>query len=803
MTEPYGFGEAMGFDSLRSAVDSEISNNKKTDAKQTEDIEKESQINEEQAQQISDVQTAAEEAQAAAENAQGVAEEAQTAAENAQGTADEAKTAAENAQAAIDVLNGEGDGSVKKAVDDAINGILDGAPETFDTLKEIADYIETHGSEAADMMDAIQKNSDAIAQNVDAISQNAEAIAQNADAISQNAEAIASNVQGIQANAQNIESLGAELADEVTAREEADAALKAELEGEFADADAALKSEMEEKFALADSVYTKQEVDEIVAPLAVKSEVTEEINAAATILQDAVDSLEENKVGWTESTPDRKHIVLKNHDSILGTATDGATYNVAMVSKWDVADFGSSSLHLNLNSKDGDVTINDDKKVATVDDVKAVEDKVDAIDLEPYATKEEVSALDEKKVDWTESTPGRKHIVLKNHDSVLGTALDGSTYNLAMVSKWDVADFGSSSLHLNLNSKDGVATINDDKQIAITDDIAAAKTELEGKIAEAVLPFFDGAEYVSADKKIVFKHGDEVKAEIDASDFIKDGMVDSVVVEGGKLVISFNTESGKEAIEINISDIFDANNYYNKSDVDAMIAPLAVKSTVDSQIDTEVAALNDAIAQKVDKVDYDAKVAEIEASVATKTAKEMNGANGKALIFNEADGGGAKFEHSDGTWSFAGVNDGGENGIAGQIYAVKKNASNKMEGTRIDVTKGAMYYTVGDAPVSERLVEANEIAVKGDVAAAVSSKADASALDAAVETFNQGISAKADKAELTAAVSTIEAEVASKANSADVYSKSEVDAKFDGVLNDIAESAVVDGDDIVLGGGEF
>ena len=541
MTEPYGFGEAMGFDSLRSAVDSEISNNKKTDAKQTEDIEKESQINEEQAQQISDVQTAAEEAQAAAENAQGVAEEAKTAADDAKGTADEAKTAAENAQAAIDVLNGEGDGSVKKTVDDAISGILDGAPETFDTLKEIADYIETHGSEAADMMDAIQKNSDAIAQNV--------------DAISQNAEAIASNVQDIQANAQNIESLGAELADEVTAREEADAALKAELEGEFADADAALKSEMEEKFALADSVYTKQEVDEIVAPLAVKSEVTEEINAAATILQDAVDSLEEKKVDWTESTPGRKHIVLKNHDSILGTATDGATYNVAMVSKWDVADFGSSSLHLNLNSKDGDVTINDDKQIAITDDIAAakaelegkiaedvlpffdgaeydsdakkivfkhgdeVKVEIDATDFlkdgmidtvaiengklvitfntesgkenieipisdifnaDNYYTKDEVDTELSKKVDWTESTPGRNHIVLKNHDSVLGTATDGTTYNVAMVSKWDVADFGSASLHLNLNSKDGVATINDNKQIATVDDITTTVSEMVG-----------------------------------------------------------------------------------------------------------------------------------------------------------------------------------------------------------------------------------------------------------------------------------------------------------------------------------
>ena len=42
-------------------------------------------------------------------------------------------------------------------------------------------------------------------------------------------------------------------------------------------------------------------------------------------------------------------------------------YNLAMVSKWDKADFGSSGLECNFNAKDGKVTINDDKVVATVD----------------------------------------------------------------------------------------------------------------------------------------------------------------------------------------------------------------------------------------------------------------------------------------------------------------------------------------------------------------------------------------------------------------------------------------------------
>ena len=103
--------------------------------------------------------------------------------------------------------------------------------------------------------------------------------------------------------------------------------------------------------------------------------------------------------------------------------------------------------------------------------VTAEQARAEAKEAELVAKDEE---LDAKKVDWTEFTPGRKHIVLKNHDSVLGTATDGGTYNLAMVSKWDIADFGSAQLHANLNSKDGSVTINDDKVIATEDYVTAA-----------------------------------------------------------------------------------------------------------------------------------------------------------------------------------------------------------------------------------------------------------------------------------------------------------------------------------------
>ena len=58
---------------------------------------------------------------------------------------------------AIGVLNGEAtvEGSVKKTVSDEIAKVIAGAPESFDTLKEVSDWIATHGQDAAQMNSAI------------------------------------------------------------------------------------------------------------------------------------------------------------------------------------------------------------------------------------------------------------------------------------------------------------------------------------------------------------------------------------------------------------------------------------------------------------------------------------------------------------------------------------------------------------------------------------------------------------------------------------------------------------------------
>lgn len=55
----------------------------------------------------------------------------------------------------------------------------------------------------------------------------------------------------------------------------------------------------------------------------------------------------------TEDEPNRKAIVLKNNDILLGTDTNGATYNIGMINKWNVVDLGTNKLQINLNTPAG------------------------------------------------------------------------------------------------------------------------------------------------------------------------------------------------------------------------------------------------------------------------------------------------------------------------------------------------------------------------------------------------------------------------------------------------------------------
>ncbi len=113
--------------------------------------------------------------------------------------------------------------------------------------------------------------------------------------------------------------------------------------------------------------------------------------------------------------------------------------------------------------------------------------------------------------------------------------------------------------------------------VSMKDEIESLSDKLDAEIEERKSDSVSSAEYDSSAKTINFKnYSNEVISTIDATDFIKDGMVDNVeikVIDGKKyLAITFNTDAGKEEIDIELDDIFNPDNYYTKDEVDDLIA---------------------------------------------------------------------------------------------------------------------------------------------------------------------------------------------------------------------------------------
>lgn len=256
---------------------------------------------------------------------------------------------------------------------------------------------------------------------------------------------------------------------------------------------------------LSDIVDSSADLEEIKEALSEKADKSD-VDAISKKLDSKADK--DSVVEYKESGEGRKTIQLANYDSISGIDTKGTGHNLAMVSKWDKADFGAPGLELNLNGSAERPTYNDTEEIALVKDIQvsssdieelkaAVEGKADKSELEAVqgevALKAnqadvdfQVNAINDKlaeKADKTELEEAvkyqefgedRKTIQLANYDNISGVATDGTSHNLVMLSKWDVADFGAPGVKINLNGSEARPTYNDDKEIALLEDIEAA-----------------------------------------------------------------------------------------------------------------------------------------------------------------------------------------------------------------------------------------------------------------------------------------------------------------------------------------
>jgi hypothetical protein len=131
----------------------------------------------------------------------------------------------------------------------------------------------------------------------------------------------------------------------------------------------------------------------------------------------------------------------------------------------------------------------------------------------------------------------------------------------------------------------------------------SAETALDDKITQEVSDRKSNAvssvDYDESGKTIDFYNANNEKIDsIDATAFIKDGMIDSVeLVElsgDTYLRITWNTDAGKEVTDINIGDIFDSDSYYTKDEVDAIVEAeearaMSAETALDEKITQEIA----------------------------------------------------------------------------------------------------------------------------------------------------------------------------------------------------------------------
>ena len=190
----------------------------------------------------------------------------------------------------------------------------------------------------------------------------------------------------------------------------------------------------------------------------------------------------------------RHSMMMKNDDSVSGYALkDNQAYNLVMVNKWDVADFGSRGLPINLNGSKERPTYNDDKEIALVEDLPdtsnlASKEDVDNL-IKPVGAAIQIGNEDHEinintnnrvMINSTYEVAtfepyageeGRKLLVLSNNDCLTGKKVDGTGVPLVFMSKWDKVEVGGSGAPLNLNGSADRVTYKDDKEFAFVDDL--------------------------------------------------------------------------------------------------------------------------------------------------------------------------------------------------------------------------------------------------------------------------------------------------------------------------------------------
>lgn len=544
---------------------------------------------------------------------------------------------------------------------------------------------------------------------------------------------------------EQLSALENKVTEEASAREEGDAKLSEKIESEASRVDG-MVNQINENVASSIETLNNNLVQAIeTINNGIAAEVTNREEGDAK-LQAAIDELAEKVNGEGADLTELEGKIEKN-------AADIATVNNNLVEAVN---------NINKNVADGFSTINGGLN----NEIRPELEK--AVKYEDTAT---------------EQNPGRKTIFLNNHDNICGKTTDGSAVNIAMVSKWNKVDLGSSSVEINLNGSAERPTYNDSKQIALLEDvhgnmetIALVKKDdltyelqVGDKIAGTInIPadqFLKSVEYSAEDKSLTFVFN------------TSEGEQTSVV-DLSSLVDTYVAGNGIELIENGFSIKLDpsSESYLSVSEAGIKVEGInEIKKNV-QEVAANLVTVNENLASSIDAINKKAVKYEDVADSNLPERKAIVLKNGDVILGGNLEGGTSSLVQLN-RW---GVADFGSSSVPFNINTPKDVRPTVQEAGQSGEEAHKIAY-LSDVESSSAQIE--------EVKAALETKADKADVDSAVENINSALDQKADKI----AVDAITEQLATKADAESVDSRfATVNEGLDSKADKIAVDAITE-----------
>lgn len=223
------------------------------------------------------------------------------------------------------------------------------------------------------------------------------------------------------------------------------------------------------------------------------------------------------------------------------------------------------------------------------------------VDLSTHTGNTTVHITSAERVNWNKAydhsesnhAPANAQANVIETIKVNGSALTPSSKAVNITVPTKVSDLSNDSKYLVASD---IANKADKGTTLAEYGIADAMTEVE--ILAAIKEAKDEAigadtnttysiSYDSTTKKIILTGSDKTTTDIDATDFVKDGMISEVKLENNNLIITWNTDAEKSATTIPLSHLIDVYTVKNTDTVDMTITDNVISADVKTASITE------------------------------------------------------------------------------------------------------------------------------------------------------------------------------------------------------------------------